>query len=314
MGLKQAAARIADKVLDPSVVLSFDRNGYRRHRLNFAAGDLDVELTGRVCAVTGANSGIGLATTRALAARGATVFMVCRNRERGEAALGTVGGDARLVIGDVSDFGSVRRCVSELPERIDVLVHNAGVLPSERSVTAEGLELTTATNLVGPTLMTALLKERMTDPDARLIWVSSGGMYAEPLRVDRLNKLDGGFDGVKAYAQTKRAQVVLSEELQRRWPGIASHCMHPGWADTPAVKTSIPRFHAVTKAILRTPEEGADTVIWLAAKQPPPEGGRFWFDRQARTTHFGIGRGTRESQAERAKLMATLEEWIGQPL
>jgi len=312
--LKQAAARMADRVLDPSVVLSFDRNGFRRHRVNFVPGDLDVDLTGRVCVVTGANSGIGLAATKALAARGATVFMVCRNPARGEAARATVAGDARLVIGDVSDFASVRRCVGELPERIDVLVHNAGVLPAERSVTAEGLELTLATNLAGPTLMTALLKERLSGPDARLIWVSSGGMYAETLRVDRLNKLDGGFDGVKAYAQTKRAQVVLSEELQRRWPGIASHCMHPGWADTPAVKTSIPRFHAVTKAILRTPEEGADTVIWLAAKQPPPEGGRFWFDRQARTTHFGFGRGTRESDEERARLMAALEGWIGRPL
>jgi NAD(P)-dependent dehydrogenase (short-subunit alcohol dehydrogenase family) len=113
---------------------------------------------------------------------------------------------------------------------------------------------------------------------------------------------------VTAYAETKRAQVVLAglwaEEL--RGAAVAVHAMHPGWADTPAVSSSLPRFHRVTRKILRTPAEGADTVVWLAARPGDGEGrgrffgegrGRFFFDREERRTHLLPF--TRESEEDR---------------
>ena len=117
-----------------------------------------------------------------------------------------------------------------------------------------------------------------------LIWVSSGGMYTQRLKVDALDAPEVGFDGVVAYARTKRAMVVVSEQLASRLTpkGIAVHAMHPGWADTPGVESSIPGFWKLTQAILRTPDEGADTV-WLVPRSGTRGPGRFWFDRQARS-------------------------------
>jgi dehydrogenase/reductase SDR family protein 12 len=126
--------------------------------------------------------------------------------------------------------------------------------------------------------------------------------------VDLLNPPAEGFDGVVAYARTKRAMVVLSELLAAELVGVGVHCMHPGWADTPGVEKSIPRFHRVTSAILRTPEQGADTIVWLAAAQAlRGQTGAFWFDRAPRRTHLTPL--TRASDAERQRLLAALARW-----
>ncbi len=314
MSLKRLAARGLSAVLDPTVALSYDRTGYWLHSQQFAPADLDVDLTGRQVLITGANGGIGRATAAALAGLGATVWMLCRSPQRGEAArqalIAETGGDLRLAVVDLSDQGSIRAFAAgfTLPV-VDVLVHNAGVLPGEWSQTADGLELTLATNLVGPYLLTRLLQDRlMASDDGRLIFVSSGGMYTQKLRVDRLDAPPQGFDGVAAYARTKRAMVVLSEVLADELAGVGVYCMHPGWASTPGVATSIPRFHRLTSAILRTPQQGADTIVWLAAAEAGRgQTGAFWFDRQPRRTHYTPL--TRESERERERLMAVLEEW-----
>jgi len=314
MNIKRLAARSLSAVLDPTIALSYDRTGYRRHSQQFEPTDLDVDLTGRQILITGANSGIGRATAAALARLGATVWMLCRSPQRGEAArlalTEETGGDLRLAVVDLSDQSSIRSFVAgfALPV-IDVLIHNAGVLPQDWQQTADGLELTLATNLVGPYLLTRLLQDRLAaSDDGRLIFVSSGGMYTQKLKVAQLDARARGFDGVVAYARTKRAMVVLSEVLAAELAGIGVHCMHPGWASTPGVATSIPRFHKVTAAILRTPQQGADTIIWLAAAAAVRgRSGAFWFDRQPRRTHYTPL--TRESGRERTRLMAALEAW-----
>lgn len=314
MSLRRLAARGLSAILDPTIALSYDRTGYRLHSQQFDPADLDVDLTGRQVLVTGANGGIGRATAAALARLGATVWMLCRSPQRGEAArqalTAETGGDLRLAVVDLSDQSSIRSFVEgfSLPV-VDVLVHNAGVLPLEWRQTADGLESTLATNLVGPYLLTRLLQERLqASDDGRLIFVSSGGMYTQKLRVDQLDAPLEGFDGVVAYARTKRAMVVLSEVLAAELPGVGVHCMHPGWAATPGVATSIPRFHRVTSAILRTPEQGADTIVWLAAAEAVRgQTGAFWFDRKPRRTHYTPL--TRESARERARLVAALDAW-----
>jgi dehydrogenase/reductase SDR family protein 12 len=293
-GGRTMLATMLDAALDRTILFSFDRSGFLRHAGRFGPGDLDVDLTGRVCVVTGANSGIGLAAATALAARGAEVWLLCRDRGRGEAAVASIRkatGNRRvhLEVVDVSHLAAVRAFAERFaPARVDVLIHNAGVLPATRQENSEGLELTLATNVLGPFLLTHLLQAKLAAAaGARVIFVSSGGMYAQRLSLDDLQWTERPFDGVTAYAQTKRMQVILTELLARRWAraGIAVHAMHPGWADTPSVRSSIPRFWQVMRTRLRTPEQGADTMVWLAVAPALPSG-RFWFDRAPQPTHL----------------------------
>ena len=307
--------RALSAVVDPFIVSSFDRTGFRIHSLTFRAADLDVDLAGKRCLVTGANSGIGFETAQALADLGVEVVLLCRNAKRAEQAAQrireTTG--SRLVSTrevDLSDLASVRRAAEALAtDPVDVLVHNAGVLPADRSLTADGLELTFATHVAGPFLLTRLLRPCLEkSPDARVIWVSSGGMYTRRLQLDDPNWTERTYDGVVAYAETKRAQVVLAELWAEalRDTTIGVYAMHPGWADTPAVQSSLPRFHRITERILRTPAEGADTVVWLAAcERLRGETGGFYFDRSPRRTHLLPF--TRETERERRELWESCE-------
>jgi dehydrogenase/reductase SDR family protein 12 len=302
-------------LLDASVVFSFDRSGFRRHAVRFRAEDLEVSVAGKTCLVTGGNSGIGKAAATGLAARDAEVFLLCRSRERGEAAAeeihrATGNAAVRVEELDVSEKKSIRAFVRRFrPSRVDVLVNNAGVLPDRRTATADGVELTLATNLLGPYLLTEMLLPKLqASPDSRVVSVASGGMYTQKLDVKAL--LAGGpdpFDGVVQYARTKRALVVLNELWAEghRKDGVTFSAMQPGWADTPAVRTSLPRFRAATKGILRTPEEGADTVTWLAAASSlAGRSGLFWFDREPVSTHYLPW--TKETPEEREALAEAL--------
>lgn len=246
-------------LLDP---FGFGQPGFVRHARTFSPLP---DVRGLVVAITGANSGIGLAATRELAARGATVWMLCRDPSRAEAARATIEGDTRIARLDVADLESVRALAIPTP---DVLVHNAGML-ADRRETVGGLERTVATHVVGPWLLGHRLRAPTT------IWVASGGMYTQKLEVESTFDPPEPFDGVVAYARCKRAQVVIARHL-------GQHAMHPGWADSPGVATSLPRFHRLTQRVLRTAAQGADTVVWLAATRPAAG---FWFDRARAPEH-----------------------------
>lgn len=302
-------------LVDPWIVSSFDRTGFRIHSLRFRPDDLDVDLSGRRCLVTGANSGIGYETSLALADLGAELVLLCRNRGRGEAAAEAIRaqtGNRRVscVLLDVSDLAQVRAVGARLADApVDVLVHNAGVLPDAREQTRDGLELTLATHVLGPFLLTRLLQQRLeASQDARVIWVSSGGMYTRRLSLDDANWERRDYDGVVAYAETKRAQVVLAELWAEQFAGtrVVVNAMHPGWADTPAVQSSLPRFYRVAKRILRTPAEGADTAVWLAACPSARDTGRFCFDRAPRRVQLLPF--TAESQRDRRALWSLCEK------
>ncbi len=308
--------RVLSRAVDPFIVASFDRTGFRIHSLTFRPDDLDVDLAGRRCLVTGANSGIGYETALALADLGAEVVLLCRNRERAEKAaqqMRAQTGNSRVLteLIDMSHLASIRAAAKRLSsDPVDVLVHNAGVLPDARVETDEGLELAFATNVIGPFLLTRLLRGNLErSADGRVIWVASGGMYTRRLEVRDPNWNRREYDGVIAYAENKRAQVVLSElwAEELRGSSVVVNAMHPGWADTPSVRRSLPRFYRVTRHILRTPAEGADTVVWLAACPRAREAtGRFFFDRQERRTHLLPY--TRESEAERRELWELCEQ------
>jgi NAD(P)-dependent dehydrogenase (short-subunit alcohol dehydrogenase family) len=271
-------------------------------------------MEGKVVLITGATSGLGLAAAGGFARLGATVWLAVRNRERGEAARARIlkhqgEADVRAELCDLSRPESVRRFAERFAgnaQRLDVLVNNAGILTQARELSADGIELTLATNVIGPFLLTQLLVGLLErSAPSRIVNVSSGGMYAQKLRVDDLQSEQGDFDGPTVYARTKRAEVVLTELWAQRLAGtgVTVHAMHPGWADTGGLKSSLPRFYRATRPLLRSPEEGADTIVWLgAAAEPLDSSGGFWHDRRRRPTHL-LPR-TRETEAERSRLWA----------
>ena len=316
MSLRTRLAGGVDYALEASVIGGFSRVGpLVRGRLEHWVEP--PRLEGRVCLVTGGSGGLGLAAALGLAHLGASLRLLVRDARRGEDArrhivAETGNDDVRCELVDMSLRRSVRECAERIlggDEAVHVLVQNAGVLPPERRETEDGLELTFATNVLGPHLLTRLLRDRLVaSAPARVLFVSSGGMYLRRLDVDDLQTRDRSFDGTDAYSRSKRAEVVLAE----RWAeelagtGVVVHSMHPGWADTPGIKQSIPGFQRIMGPLLRTPEQGADTIVWLAAAAEPGEmTGRFWCDRHIRTTHRL--RKTPETAEERDRLWHALE-------
>lgn len=295
-----------DAALELPVFTSFTRLGYdARSRLEHWT-DLDsYDLTGRVMLVTGATSGLGLVAARQLAANGATVVLLGRDAAKTAgvrvALAAETGNDSvTTVVADMGDLAAVRRVADEISERferLDVLVHNAGALSATRQVApaaggAAPLELTVASQVVGPFLLTSLLLPLLersgASSPARVITMSSGGMYATGLHVDDLQMGDD-YKGSEQYARAKRAQVTLNEMWAERHPDrkVVFHAMHPGWADTPGVRDSLPTFRKVVGPLLRSPEQGADTLVWLAADdgEPLAHSGSFWLDRKQRDLH-----------------------------
>ena len=311
-------AGLLDRALDLAVVPGYARPGFTlrglSHQSAIAGG-----LSGRTILVTGGSSGIGEAACAALLGGGATVHLLGRDEERTARAVSRI--EARLPdapgclvpeLCDLSDPTRVRQFAADFQARVrslDVLINNAGVLAADRERTALGLELSFATNVLGPFLLTELLLPTLRSAaPARVITVSSGGMYTARLDADD-PQLDGRkFDGPAFYAHTKRAQVVLNGLRAKRHAadGIAFHAMHPGWADTGGLRASLPRFHRLMRPLLRDPAEGADTIVWLAsAPALEPATGGFWHDRVPRP-EYRLPR-TRETQAERERFWAYCE-------
>ncbi len=281
------------------------------------------DLTGRVAAVTGATSGLGLAAAETLARCGATVILLGRDpgkTERVRALLAERTGSDRLstVIADMGDLSAVRAAAAEIlsgHDALHVLIHNAGALSARRTTAPDGTEATVASQVVGPFLLTGLLLERLRNSaPARVLTMSSGGMYATGLTVERLEMADD-YKGTEQYARAKRAQVTLNEMWAERFAGsgVVFHAVHPGWADTPGVEAALPTFRRVVGPLLRTPEQGADTLVWLAADDGAPLAttGRFWLDRRPRAIHKLPSTRRSDTPERRAQLWAWCLERSG---
>jgi NAD(P)-dependent dehydrogenase (short-subunit alcohol dehydrogenase family) len=288
------AARLADGALELTVVGGFGSPGIRVRRRMFGWSD-PPRLDGRRVVITGATSGIGLACARAMIDLGAQVSIVGRDPDRTRATARDLGrrsaSEVTTYIADLDLLGNARRVADEIDadgRPVDVLVHNAGALTAEYRRTEDGFEATYAAQVLSQHVLTSrLLPALQRSSSPRVIVVASGGMYAEKLDVATVQMTASDYDGVRAYARAKRAQVTLTQEWARRFPDcpVAFHSMHPGWADTPGVQASLPTFRRLTRPILRTPQEGADTIVWLAGVDPiPGANGSFWLDRAPRAT------------------------------
>ncbi|WP_067814597.1 SDR family NAD(P)-dependent oxidoreductase [Nocardia inohanensis] len=284
---------LLDALLDRSVVLGYGKPGFALRRPGWQPLEAG-SLQGRTALVTGSNGGIGKAIATELARLGATVELVVRDLERGRAAAAEIAARTRntprVTRCDISDLDDVRRCARELNTRtepVDALVHNAGVLPNSRAESTQGHEVCLATHVLGPILLTELLEPALADAEsASVVLVSSGGMYTQALHPDDIEYRTGSYRGATAYARSKRIQVALTPKLAERYApqGISVHSMHPGWVDTPGIAGALPSFRRITRPLLRTAAQGADTAAWLAATDVPS--GRFWHDRRVRPEHY----------------------------
>ena len=293
-----ALSDTVDALLEATVAGSFSSTGIavRRRLARWAPYD---RLDGRVVVLTGGTSGIGAAAVVELARLGATVHLVGRDRSRAEAvrdrAEAAAPGTTTFTLADLGDPADVRRLAASLADRygrIDVLIHNAGALSTTYRRAPDGTESTVAVQVLAPFLLTGLLRHRLgTDGDAgpsRVLTVTSGGMYGQRFDLDRLEQSEPDYHGVTAYARAKRAQVVLTGEWSRRAPvtEVAAHAMHPGWVDTPGLGSGLPGFHRLMGPLLRTPAQGADTLVWLAGcADAVRSGGDLWLDRRRRSPY-----------------------------
>lgn len=286
-------ANLADSILEATIVASFTSFGFRvRSRLEHWREPSDAN--GRVIVVTGATSGLGLAMARRLALLGARVHLVGRSETRLEFARQMVSSGAteevtthRCDLSSLRQTGELAQRLSR--ERIDVLIHNAGALLKSFVLTDEGVETTLAVHLLSPYLLTEqLIAASALAPQARVISMTSGGMYSQRFDLTTLEMGPDGYRGATAYARAKRAQTILNAHWQQVYgpSSLAFHLVHPGWADTPGVSEGIPGFAKIMGPFLRSPDEGADTAVWLAASAPgEPTPGMLWHDRHPRELH-----------------------------
>jgi len=235
-------------------------------------------MRGKVVVITGATSGIGLVAAEKLAAKGARIVMVARSRPRAEAALERVGaagpGLSHTVhYADLSSIAEMKRVAAEIAAaepRVDVLINNAGALFSTRQVTADGLEMTFATNHMSYFVVTLGLEERLREtPGARVVNTSSDAHKGARLNFDDLQSAQR-YRGFPNYGRSKLCNILFTRELARRWrdTGITVNCLHPGFVATRFGDQSGGAFQRVigfAKLFAISEEKGAETIIYLAS-------------------------------------------------
>ena len=264
--------------------------------------------------VTGASGGLGLASAQHAYGHGATVIATARNQHKlRQTAPDNPDDRWQSWTKDLSLREEIDELVRQLireKRTVDVLVNNVGVMLHEFSETADGVETMFATNLLLHYYLTErLISADVLHPKSVVINVTSGGLYMAPLRVESLNAQSADeHNGTQQYALQKRAQLVLTNHWQSKYKkGPLFYAMHPGWADTQGVQQSLPTFRKNLRPLLRSPDQAADTIQWLAAEQPKPLK-KLWFDRAPRPLH--AYKFTRTTGAGEARVADYLEGFL----
>ena len=309
--LKANSRSLQDWLLDTSIFYSFDQSGFFRHLKSAPPYPTIDTMNNKHVLVTGANSGIGYALCDLLLQRGFRVSMLCRSKEKGQQAQSRLekkhNRKSKLYLADITRLKAIDEISAQITEEIQqniippisTLVHNAGLLPNSLNFTSTGHELTVGTHLIGPSRLTAKLLSSFSQ-QARIIFMSSGGMYFAPLSPKKMLAYNSAsahtYDGVFAYALSKRAQVefakILHDRLSKNPKQIDVQSIHPGWVDTPGVKGSLASFHKRMQGRLRSSEQGALPTEWLCCL-PPLNESSFWFDWAPRSPYLLGKRPTR---------------------
>jgi NAD(P)-dependent dehydrogenase (short-subunit alcohol dehydrogenase family) len=253
-------------------------------------------MGGKIVLITGGTSGIGKAAATALAGMGATVVITGRNEERGKRALQEIreesGNDGvELILADLTVQDEVRRLAEELRERhnqLEVLVNNAGLVLSERTETPDGIETQLAINHLAPFLLTNLLLDLLKESaPSRIVTVSSDAHRWAKIDLDDLQSRKR-YRGMQVYGKTKLANIMFTYELAERLEGtgVTANCMHPGGVNTNFGNNQggpMNLLFRLFKPFMRSPEQGADTLIYLASS-PEVEGmtGKYLADRKVK--------------------------------
>lgn len=317
MSRLSAIGGLIDSALEGTIVGSFTKLGYAARRRALGWSDVTADLSGRRAILTGGSGGIGRAVAEGLVGLGAEVHLTSRSADRAAEVADDINrqgltGEAIGQALDTSDFDSILalvETVAGLDDGVDILLSNAGALSPDYETDSKGMEITLSSHLVGPYLLLTEARPYLTD-GAQVVIMSSGGMYTQQLDVDAIEMSPAEYKGAVAYARAKRGQVEMVSHLAPSWsPQVMLHSMHPGWVDTPGIEAGIPGFGKVMGPLLRSAEQGADTMVWLAATGGEGAApGQFWLDREPRRTSYLPGTGT--DDAERDRLIAWLDRAI----
>jgi NAD(P)-dependent dehydrogenase (short-subunit alcohol dehydrogenase family) len=250
------------------------------------------DLSGKVCLITGASSGIGRVTAQVLAARGAKLWLACRDRGKTEPVLDEIaraGGVAHFVPLDLSDLDSVRACAAVVlaeSEPLQLLINNAG-LAGRKALTKQGFELTFGVNHLGHFLLTELLLPRLLQQPSRVVNVSSKAHYsADRIDFDELRRPGKGFGALHAYSVSKLANVLHAKELGRRYgaQGLHAYSLHPGVVASDVWRQVPQPFRALLKLRMISNEQGAKTTLYCATSSEVAEhNGRYYDDCREKT-------------------------------
>jgi dehydrogenase/reductase SDR family protein 12 len=295
-----------DTFLDKTIFFSFDQTGFFRHKKKFTEDLSTKNLHGKNVLVTGATAGIGAEVGAFLSRIDAKVFFTGRNLEKG-LAFEQKNKNSKFISLDMVNWREVYEFAKK-SEPLDYVVLNAGSMPEHLVVNDLGIEFQCASQLLGHYYLLVWLKEfQKIKSGTRIVWVSSGGMYLKKLDLTSLFK-NHHYEKVDTYANVKRAQVTLVEELAKKaeWNNFFIYSMHPGWVGTDGLKEALPKFYHFMKKRLRTPEEGADTILWCLLKDYAPESGGFYFDRKKVSPY--VSQKYFPTASERDELMSEMEE------
>ena len=322
--------QFVDTLLEKTVVPSFSSLGSSiRSRVYEWQALEEYSLSDRVVVITGATSGIGEAGAHRFAQLGATLVLVARNQEKTEKLIESLkqssgNTDIHGAYADLGKQQEVKRVAEEIAAQwpaINVLIHNAGALFNERKRADNGVDLSVELMVSTPYLLTGLLLNNLKTATAgrttghknsaqlpsRVLTMSSGGMYTQPLNVERLEMRDENYNGTRQYARAKRAQVILNELWAEKVPAdqVVFHALHPGWVNTPGITDALPGFSKVLgpMGLLRSADTGADTMVWLCVDDAATRcSGKFWHDRRVRSIDMTDKTRKADTPAERDAL------------